>query len=96
MYSVERTNKQTNRYARDILYSQLLAGVDEADLLDLDALLLLEGLLDGQDLVLGLEVEGLLAAGEGLDENLRGGWTRPPMSGCGGGGARWAAKGYYI
>ena len=84
MYSVERTNKQTNRYARDILYSQLLAGVDEADLLDLDALLLLEGLLNGQDLVLGLEVEGLLAAGEGLDENLRGGWTRPPMSGGGG------------
>ena len=72
IYSAERTNKQTNRYARDILYSQLLAGVDEADLLDLDALLLLEGLLDGQDLVLGLEVEGLLAAGEGLDENLRG------------------------
>ncbi len=56
-----------------VTYSQLLAGVDEADLLDLDALLLLEGLLDGQDLVLGLEVEGLLAAGEGLDENLRGG-----------------------
>ena len=28
-------------------------------------------LLDGQDLVLGLKVEGLLAAGEGLDENLR-------------------------
>ena len=75
MYSAEQINKQTNRYARDILvlYSQLLAGVDEADLLDLDALLLLEGLLDGQDLVLGLEVEGLLAAGEGLDENLRGG-----------------------
>ena len=44
----------------------------------------MEGLLDGQDLVLGLEVEGLLAAGEGLDENLRGGGTRPPMSGGGG------------
>ena len=52
--------------------SQLLAGVDEADLLDLDTLLLLEGLLDGKDLVLGLKVEGLLAAGEGLDENLQG------------------------
>ena len=51
--------------------SQLLARVDEADLLDLDTLLLLECLLDGQDLVLGLKVEGLLAAGEGLDENLR-------------------------
>lgn len=53
-------------------YSQLLAGVDESDLLDLDTLLLLEGLLDGEDLVLGLKVEGLLAAGEGLDENLQG------------------------
>ena len=51
--------------------SQLLAGVDESDLLDLDTLLLLQGLLDGEDLVLGLKVEGLLAAGEGLDENLR-------------------------
>lgn len=55
-----------------LIVGKLLAGVDEADLLDLDALLLLEGLLDGQDLVLGLEVEGLLAAGEGLDENLHG------------------------
>ena len=64
-------------------YSQLLAGVDEADLLDLDALLLLEGLLDGQDLVLGLEVEGLLAAGEGLDENLRRG-DKAADGGCGG------------
>ena len=59
--------------------SQLFAGVDEADLLDLDALLLLEGLLDGQDLVLGLKVEGLLAAGEGLDENLQGLAVMGPM-----------------
>ena len=43
--------------------SQLLPGVDEADLIDLDSLLLLEGLLDGQDLILGLKVECLLAAG---------------------------------
>lgn len=60
----------TNKPSAYWSYSQLLARVDETDLLDLDSLLLLEGLLDGQNLVLGLKVEGLFAAGEGLDENL--------------------------
>ena len=68
--------------------SQLLAGVDESDLLDLDTLLLLEGLLDGEDLVLGLKVEGLLAAGEGLDENLQGVVVMGQHR-----GARWRVRG---
>jgi len=46
-----------------LVVGELLPGVDEADLIDLDSLLLLEGLLDGQDLILGLKVECLLAAG---------------------------------
>jgi len=52
-----------SKYKKHIHNSQLLPGVDEADLIDLDSLLLLEGLLDGQDLILGLKVECLLAAG---------------------------------
>lgn len=41
---------------------QLLARVDETDLINLNTLLLLEGLLDGKDLVFGLKIEGLLTA----------------------------------
>jgi hypothetical protein len=49
---------------------QLLARMDQLDLIDLYALLFLQGLLDLQDLVVRFEVERLLAARQGLDVNL--------------------------
>ena len=54
-----------------LVVRELLARVDQADLVDLDALLLLELALDLQDLVGGLEGHGLLAARQRLDEDLR-------------------------
>jgi hypothetical protein len=57
-----------------LVVRQLLPAVDELDLVDLDPLLLLEGLLHRQHLVVRLEVQGLLPAGEGLDVNLDQGW----------------------
>ena len=55
-----------------LVVRELLARVDQADLVDLDALLLLQLALDLQDLVGGLEGHGLLAARQRLDEDLRG------------------------
>eukprot|EP00444_Apocalathium_aciculiferum_P024813 CAMPEP_0183431614 /NCGR_PEP_ID=MMETSP0370-20130417/54937_1 /TAXON_ID=268820 /ORGANISM="Peridinium aciculiferum, Strain PAER-2" /LENGTH=186 /DNA_ID=CAMNT_0025617345 /DNA_START=105 /DNA_END=663 /DNA_ORIENTATION=+ len=52
------------------LVAHLLAAVDEADLLDLDPLLLLKGLLDVPHGVVRFEVEVRLPAREGLDEDL--------------------------
>ena len=53
-----------------LVVRELLARVDQADLVDLDALLFLELALDLQDLVRGLEGHGLLAARQRLDEDL--------------------------
>lgn len=49
---------------------ELLPREDETDLIDLDALLLLQCLLHRQHLIFGLEVECLLATGERFDEDL--------------------------
>ena len=57
------------RFQRPIV-RQLLPRKNETDLIDLNPLLLLQCLLHGEDLILGLEVEGLLSAGEGFDEYL--------------------------
>ena len=54
-----------------LVVRELLARVDQADLVDLNALLLLELPLDLQHLVGGLEGHGLLAARQRLDEDLR-------------------------
>ena len=54
-----------------LVVRELLARVDQADLVDLDAFLFLELPLDLQDLVGGLEGHGLLAARQRLDEDLR-------------------------
>ena len=59
-----------------LVVRELLARVDQADLVDLDAFLLLELPLDLQDLVGGLEGHGLLAARQRLDEDLRAGGVR--------------------
>ena len=59
-----------------LVVRELLARVDQADLVDLNALLLLQLALDLQDLVGGLEGHGLLAARQRLDEDLRGGGVR--------------------
>ena len=48
------------------LVSELPPTEDEADLVDLDTLLFLQGLLDLHDRVLGLEVVALLSAGQSL------------------------------
>ena len=53
-----------------LVVRELLARVDQADLVDLDALLLLELPLDLQHLVGRLEGHGLLAARQRLDEDL--------------------------
>ena len=55
-----------------LVVRELLARVDQADLVDLDALFLLQLALDLQHLVGGLEGHGLLAARQRLDEDLRG------------------------
>lgn len=49
---------------------ELLPRENETDLIDLDALLLLQCLLHRQYLIFGLEVECLLATGERFDEDL--------------------------
>ena len=49
---------------------ELLPREDETDLIDLNALLLLQCLLNRQHLIFGLEVECLLATGERFDEDL--------------------------
>ena len=54
-----------------LVVRELLARVDQADLVYLNTLLLLELALDLQDLVGGLEGHGLLAARQRLDEDLR-------------------------
>ena len=54
-----------------LVVRELLARVDQADLVDLDPFLFLELPLDLQDLVGGLEGHGLLAARQRLDEDLR-------------------------
>ena len=56
-----------------LVVRELLARVDQADLVHLDALFFLELALDLQDLVGGLEGHGLLAARQRLDEDLRAG-----------------------
>lgn len=53
-----------------LVVRELLSREDELDLVDLDAFLFLERLLDGEDLILGLEVEGLFAAGQCFDKDL--------------------------
>jgi hypothetical protein len=53
-----------------LVIRQLLSGVDQADLVYLDPLLFLQGLLDGQDLVVWLKIEGLLTSCQRLDEDL--------------------------
>ena len=45
--------------------------MNETNLVDLNALLFLQCLLDGQYLVVGLKVEGLLAARKSLDKDLK-------------------------
>jgi hypothetical protein len=50
---------------------QLLSRMDQSNLVDLDTLLFLQGLLHRQHLVFWLEIEGLFTAGQSFDENLR-------------------------
>jgi len=44
--------------------------MDESDLIDLNAFLLLERLLDHEDLVVRLKIEGLFSTSQGFYENL--------------------------
>ncbi len=53
-----------------LLVSELSATEDESDLRDLNAFLLLEGLLYLEDRVVGLEVVGLLLACQGLSVRI--------------------------
>lgn len=53
------------------LVIQLLPAVNEPDLVNHDSLLLLESLLYHQDGVLGVEVERLLSAGQGLRKMVK-------------------------
>lgn len=53
-----------------LVVSQLLARMDQLNLIDLYALLFLQGLLDLQDLVVRFEIERLLATRQCLDVNL--------------------------
>ena len=55
---------------QSLVIGQLLSRVDQTDLVHLDSLLFLQGLLDCQDLVVGFKVEGLLTTGQSFDENL--------------------------
>ena len=68
-----------------LVVGQLLSRVNQSDLVDLDSLFFLQGLLDDENLVLGFEIEGLLTAGQRLDEDLcranSNGWRRNRMSG---------------
>ena len=48
----------------------MFATENQFDLVHLNALLFLQGLLDGQDLVFRLKVKGLLAARQGFDKDL--------------------------
>jgi len=52
------------------LVGKLLPRKDETDLIHLNPLLFLKGLLYGEDLIFGFEVEGLLSARECFDEDL--------------------------
>lgn len=54
-----------------LVVGKLLPRVDETDLVHLDALLFLQSLFDGQDLVFRLKIEGLFAASQSFDKNLR-------------------------
>lgn len=47
---------------QSLVVCQLLSRINELDLIDLDSLLFLQGLLDGDNLVLWFKVESLLAA----------------------------------
>lgn len=53
-----------------LVVCQLLAGMNELDLIHLNAFLFLQGLLDCKDLVFRFKVESLLAASQGLDKDL--------------------------
>lgn len=57
------------RFQRPII-CQLLSRVNQSNLVHLDTLLFLQGLLDGEDLILGLEIHGLLAPGQSFDKDL--------------------------
>jgi hypothetical protein len=53
-----------------LVVGELLARMNELDLIDLDALLFLQRLFDRQYLILGFKIERLLASRKSLDENL--------------------------
>jgi hypothetical protein len=53
-----------------LVVRKLFARVNESNLIDLNALFLLQRLLDCQYLVLGFKAKSLLASSEGLDKDL--------------------------
>lgn len=53
-----------------LVIGQLFSRMDQPNLIDLDALLFLKCLFDGQYLILWLKIEGLFAPCQGLDKNL--------------------------
>ena len=53
-----------------LVIGQLLSRVNQSNLVYLDTLLFLQRLLDCQNLILWLEIEGLFTSGQSLDENL--------------------------
>lgn len=53
-----------------VVIGQLFAAEDQFDLIHLDALLLLQRLFHGQDLIFRFEVKGLFTTRQGLDEDL--------------------------
>jgi hypothetical protein len=55
---------------QSLVIRELFSGMNETNLIDLNALLFLERLFDGQDFVFWLKVKGLFAARQSLDENL--------------------------
>jgi hypothetical protein len=54
-----------------LVVGELLARMNELDLIDLNALLFLQRLFDRQYLILGFKIERLLASRKSLDENLQ-------------------------
>jgi hypothetical protein len=53
-----------------LVVGELLAGMNELDLIDLNAFLFLQRLLDGQNLIFGFKIESLLAARKCFDKDL--------------------------
>lgn len=54
-----------------LVIRQLFAAVNQLDLIDLNAFLLLQRLLDGQHILIGFEVQSLLTACQCFDKDLK-------------------------